>query len=214
MDHHRERRARRRALTPLSDSADQIARQGRGRQAGQRRDRPAGGGGVRGVGLDQDLGVIAARHAPREVGRNGQGELDLAARHGLVQLAGRGRGADDLEIAGVDQGRQGRTRHRSLVLDQNRGRQVAGIVVDRIAEQQQLHDRHHQDHGVGQPVAGELDELLDQHGQDARAGKTSGGPAAIRRPAHWKLSDDWLISRMNTSSSVGATSVQLRGGRR
>ena len=48
----------------------------------------------------------------------------------------------------------------AVVLDQHRGRQVLGVGVDRVAEQQELDDRDAEDHRVGEPVADELDELL------------------------------------------------------
>ncbi len=55
----------------------------------------------------------------------------------------------------------------AVLLHQNRRRQVARRGVDGVAEQQELHQRHHHDHGERHTVALELDEFLDQHREGA-----------------------------------------------
>ena len=45
-------------------------------------------------------------------------------------------------------------------------RQSLGIGIDRIAEQDELHERHAQHHAEGDAVAPHLDELLDQQGNE------------------------------------------------
>ncbi len=86
---------------------------------------------------------------------------------------------------------------------------MARVAVDGVAEQQQLDDRHDQDHRVGQPVARELDELLGQHRQDA-VQRTSPYPRSAALIGSCPATS--AISWMNTSSRVGATSLQRNGG--
>ena len=86
---------------------------------------------------------------------------------------------------------------------------MARLSIDRIAEQQKLHDRHHQDHGIGYAVPRELFELFGEHGKNTEETLSS---EAMAYRGHWKLSFEPSISRMNTSSSVGSTSLQISGG--
>src|SRR6476659_6542246 len=83
---------------------------------------------------------------------------------------------------------------------QEGGRQVARLGVDRIAEQGELHDRDGQHHRVGDAVARELFELLDQHRRHA----VQREPPGLHDTLSWLLPISW----MHTSSSVGAASVQ------
>ncbi len=69
----------------------------------------------------------------------------------------------DLEVARVLERAQDRAAEIALLLQQHRGRQIARIGVDGVAEQQELHQRDHDDHRERDAVALELDELLDQH---------------------------------------------------
>src|SRR5437870_11450792 len=103
-----------------------------------------------------------------------------------------------------------------LLLQQHRGGQMPRIGVDGVAEQQQLNERDHDDHGERNAVALELDELLDQH----RPSPTPevGGRASARRAhgterGHWKLSLALPMRSMKTSSSEGSERVQVRFGR-
>ncbi len=81
--------------------------------------------------------------------------------------------------------------------------------VDGVAEQQQLHHGD-EDHGAeGQAVAPQLHELLDDHGDGSRQGRRAGKCPQIH---HWKLSRDWPIRLMNTSSSDGCDSLQTQLG--
>jgi len=191
------------------DGAVQIVAQGFLRQSGQRGERAAGRGGIGGVGLDQDLGAVAAHHPAGEIARNGDRELDLAGPHQRIELGRRARLVGDVEIGAVGDSGDDRAGEDAVLLHQKRGRQVAGIGVDRIAEQKHLDHRHRQDQGIGDPVAGQLDEFLDQDGQHPVDGEGLGLPSA-----HWKLSSTPLIRWMNTSSSVGLVGVHLNGARR
>jgi hypothetical protein len=144
--------------------------------------------------------LIGAGHAAGEVGGDGHGELHAALADHLVQLGGRAGLGGEVEIVGVLQRADDRAREDRVLLHQHRGRQVARLGVDRIAEQQELDDRQQQHQRIGDAVAGELLELLDHHRGDAACGRAG----AI----HAKLSSAWPISWMKTSSSVGSTSSQ------
>ncbi|MCR5877156.1 hypothetical protein LRS04_01285 [Phenylobacterium sp. J367] len=117
--------------------------QGLGGQGGERRRRAAGRREVGGVGLHQDLRLVAARHAPGEVAGDGHGEQHVApADHG-VELGGRaGLGHEVEEIAAL-QGADHRAGEDAVLLHQHGGGQVTRLGVDGEAEQQEL------DHGQG-----------------------------------------------------------------
>jgi hypothetical protein len=168
---------------------------GEGRQGGHG---AAGRRGVAGVGLDQDLGVVAARHAAAEVARERDGELHVAAPDHGVELGRAARLGGEVEVERVLQRRGDRAGVTAVLLHQHRSRQVARLGVDGVAEQDQLHHRDAQHHRPGDPVAGDLLELLDQHREHA----------APRGSLHRTLSSVLPISWMKTSSSVGPTSVQ------
>ena len=67
--------------------------------------------------------------------------------------------------------REERARHRPVFAHLDDGRQVARIGVDRVAEQHELHDRHHDHDGEGRPVAPHLHQFFQEHGEHARPGK-------------------------------------------
>jgi len=50
---------------------------------------------------------------------------------------------------------------------QQAGREVLGIGVDRVAKQEQLHDRQGDDHAQRHRVAPQLDPFLAQHRRNA-----------------------------------------------
>ena len=193
MDHHFERGGDPGAGR---QRAGQVVGQRLARQPGQGRHGAPGRGGVGGVGLDQDLRMIAARQPGAEVAGNGHRELHLAGADHPVQFGRAASLGDKVEIAGVAHRRQDRAGVAAILLDQHGGRQMTGVGVDRIAEQDQLDDRDRQHHRIGQPVARKLFELLDQHRHDP----VEGG-------VHVTLSWLWPISWMNTSSRVGAVSA-------
>src|SRR5262249_1815362 len=122
----------------------------------------------------------------------------------------------DVKIRGVLKGLEDRTADIALLLQQHGGRQVPGIGVDRVPEQQKLNERNHDDHCEGNAVALELDELFDQH-------RPSPAPEAAREAcarsgcldqcAHCKLSLARPMRSMKTSSSEGSDRVQLRPAR-
>src|SRR5689334_6393671 len=78
--------------------------------------------------------------------------------------------------------------------------------IDGVAEQEQLHDGD-EDHGrKRQPIAPQLHEFLDEHGQRARQGT---GTPPSGKVDHWKLSCERAIRSMNTSSSDGGDGTQV-----
>jgi hypothetical protein len=127
-------------------------------------------GRVGGVGVDGQRRGLAAQHAAREVGREDQRELDLAAGDQVLGVAVGERG-HDLEVAGVLGGANDAAHERAVVGGDHRSRQLARVAIDGVAEQHQLHDRHAEHHREGQAVAPQLHELLAQHGHDAAPGK-------------------------------------------
>jgi len=82
----------------------------------------------------------------------------------------------DVEICGVLNCLEHRAAEIALLLQQHRGRQMPGVGVDGIAEQQELNERDHHDHRERHAVTLELDELLDQH----RPGSTPEAPEPER----------------------------------
>jgi hypothetical protein len=93
----------------------------------------------------------------------GISEQHLSGEQQAVELGLVTRQRGDLEIFGVLQRRQDGAGKIAVLLQQHGGRQVARIGVDGIAEQDELHQRDHDDHDEGDAVALELDELLHQH---------------------------------------------------
>jgi hypothetical protein len=66
-------------------------------------------------------------------------------------------------------------RQVAAFLHQDGGRQIARGGVDCIPKQHQLHERDHDNHGEGNAITPELDELLHQH-----------GPGLAPEPLTWK----------------------------
>ena len=79
----------------LGRGACEVVAQRFPRQRGERGERASGRGRIGGVGLDQDLRLVAAHHAPGEIAGNGDRELDLAGRDQLVELGRAARLARD-----------------------------------------------------------------------------------------------------------------------
>src|ERR1043166_2533097 len=111
----------------------------------------------------------------------------------------------DVKILGVLERMQDRAPDVALLLEKNRGRQVARIGVDRIAEQDELHQRDHDDHRKGHAVALELNELLEQHRPGSPPESSVCGAFA-----HLKLSCALARRSMNTSSSEALDRFQVR----
>ena len=107
-------------------------------------------------------------------------------------------------VAGVLQRRDEAAGEVALVEGEDDRRQMLGVGVDRVAEQGQLHQRDAHHHREGEPVPAHLDELLGDHGEQARERE----PAVV----HAKLSREPPIRWMNTSSSEGGISSQVRPG--
>ena len=89
---------------------------------------------------------------------------------------------------------------------EHRRGQALGVGVDGEAEQHELHDGHDEHHGEGQPVAAELQRLLDDHGPEPGE--------EIAHAASSALSCAWPIRWMNTSSSVGRRLLPVKAAER
>ena len=131
----------------------------------ERAERGAGRDRIGGVGRDQHRRLVAA---PQRRARNWRG-ISIAnstspEAQQLVELGFVARQPRDLEVRGVLERREDRAADVARLLQQHRGRQIARRGVDGVAEQHELHQRDHDDHGERDAVAPELDELLDQHG--------------------------------------------------
>ncbi len=187
-----------------------VARQRRGDDALERAERRAGGDGIAGVRHHQQRGLVAAPHPALEARRDLDAEQDGARPQPMVHLRFRAGDLGDGEVGRVVERRQHRAAEVALLVHQHGGRHVARRGVDGVAEQQELHHGDEQHHGEGQPVAAQLHELLDEHGPRARRG---GRPQQGLDADHWKLSCDWLIRLMNTSSSEGCADRPVQLGR-
>src|SRR3569832_967018 len=123
----------------------------------------------------------------------------------------------ETKISGVLQRFQDRAAEVAVLLQQHGGRQVMRRGIDRVAKQQKLHYREHDDHRERDAVAPELNELLDRHRiaapPEAEACFRNFGAAWGVGCAHWKLSFDRLIRSMNTSSSDGSLASQCKSFR-
>src|SRR6516162_10583541 len=82
---------------------------------------------------------------------------------------------------------------------QKPGRQMLGVGIDRISEQEELHDREGDDQAQGHWIASNLDPFLVQHGKESPKGKpvhcSSAGERCYlptRSPLPWAL---WLSRR-------------------
>jgi len=192
----------RRRRDPTRERSGKIAIERRGREQAQGGDGIARGGRIGRVGVEQDLRTGAAHDIAGKIRRNFDHELDGPAPDQRLRFLARFGPFRDPEIVGVFERREKRSREDRVVLREDGGRQVLRIGVDRIAEEQELHDRHAQHHREGELVAPHLDELLaDQRGEAMEVEAVSD---------HAKLSGACFIIRMNTSSSVGSSCRQER----
>ena len=106
-----------------------------------------------------------------------------------------------------------RARELAVVGDDQRGRHVLGIGVDRVAEQRELDDRDADDHPERHAVAAELQELLGDHRPPALRTRRRRS-FAWRLGASPKLSVAPCIRWMNTSSSPVPTGCDARSAPR
>src|SRR6185436_16067636 len=104
--------------------------------------------------------------------------------------------AFDAEVAAVTQCPKHRALMDAVVGREHRSWQVLRVGVDGEAEQNQLQHRNTDDHAEGEPVALELDELLQHDADPARQRRAAG----VRGRAHWKLSSVPFMSSTNTVS--------------
>ena len=132
-------------------------------QNAQRGERRTCRHGVGGVGGDQQRRVVAAPDRALEAARDLHAEQDLARGQELVELGNRMHFPDETEIGRVFQRLQDRTSEITVLLQQHRGRQLAGRGVDGVTEQQKLHHRNHNDHRERYAIALKLNELLHHH---------------------------------------------------
>jgi hypothetical protein len=131
----------------------------------------AGGGGIRGVGLDQNGGAAATQNIAVEVLRNVDDELNIAAGEKFAALGLRVYLAVEIEVTGVLDGVQQAALHRTVIGDEKGGGQVLGVGVDGKTKKYELQNGNADHHGEGEAVAAHLDEFLDHHGPEAPPGK-------------------------------------------
>ena len=129
-------------MRPCCQRSHQIVPQRRSRQHVEGRQRIGAGGRVGGIGFEQKIG----RRPLYDVAREIDGDLDDKEHFALLKQLARsfrviGLG-HDMEIAGILQGRDHRTRERPGIVDGDGCGQVLGVEVDGKAEQEQLHQRH------------------------------------------------------------------------
>ena len=173
----------------------------------QRAKRGAGRHRICRVGRDEQRGPLPSPQRAFETCGNLDRKENLPGSQHAVELLGRSQPVRDPEVSRALDGGQDGTADVAGLLQQHRGRQIARRRIDRIAEQDELHDRNHHDHCKRNPVAAQLDELLHQHRPHA-APET--GRADLVEQTHWKLSFERFISSMNTSSSEGSERVQTK----
>ena len=167
-----------------------------------------------------------------EIGRDGDDEGDVAAGHQDSASAALCGDMVEAVIAGDLQRRDHGARVVVAAGRHERGRQALRIVVDGVAEQHQLHQRHAQHHGEGDAVAPHLDEFLDQQraepgeGEDAVHAILSFEPRheldehvleaglARRRPSTPSCSFSTSASAASSACRVGADDMQRGAERR
>ena len=120
----------------------------------------ADGGRVGGVGFEKQIRFFAAQQLAREVYGNFHGELHLALREQLLDFRLAFCLAGDVEVAAVAQAPDNRAREDAVVGGINRRRQMLGVGIDGVAEQDELRQRDADHHAERQPVAPHLDEFL------------------------------------------------------
>src|SRR6185369_13226047 len=138
--------------------------------------------------------ALAAQQPAGEVGREVHHELHVAAGERFTRRLLALQLGDEIEIAARLHRREVAARELALFGDDHRGRKMLRVGVDGVAEENELDDRHADDHAERDAVAPQLQELL-QHDPP---------PAREREPPHClapKLSSERLMRWMNTSSS-------------
>jgi hypothetical protein len=68
-----------------------------------------------------------------------------------------------VEVAGPGEPRHELAAGPAVVQIEDRGRDMRDVRGDGIAEDQCLHQRHHENHGPHPRIAEDLDKFLDQH---------------------------------------------------
>ncbi len=163
------------------------------RHRAQRRDGAARHRRIGGVGLDQDLRIVAALDAAGEVGRDRHHERDGAVRHQRFCFRRRLHDMVEAVVAGHLQRRDHGARVVVVAGRDQCGGKALRIVVDGVAEQHELHQRHAEHHGEGDAVAPHLDEFLHQERAEPGEGEDR---------VHAMLSFDAAMNWMKTSSRL------------
>ena len=156
----------------------QLAGEGRGVA-----ERDVGGGGVAAVHDQLDASGAPRGEGGAEALTHDEPELGLRGDEPAVHLAGALRGAHDLEVARLDEAAHQVAARRAAVLVDEDGRDVGDVGVHGEAEDEDLHDRGHEDDRDHPSVSADLEELLDDDApQDVHVRPPAGRGAARRAP--------------------------------
>ena len=104
-------------------------------QCAERGHGRAGGHGIGRVDGDEQRRTVAAAYRALEVGRNLDREQHRAGGEQTIELGFVMNDVGDVEIRGVLNRLEDGTAKIALLLQQHRGRQVAGVGVDGVTEQ-------------------------------------------------------------------------------
>jgi hypothetical protein len=132
-----------------------------GAERGERRRRIADRAGIGGVGVDKNGGRFAAIDGAIETRWNVDDEQQIAAGETGFRLGLAGE-RHDIVIAGIFQRSDDGALIFGMIGRQQPGRQVFRIRIDRIAEQEQLHDGDRDDDAQRHRIAPHLDPFFAQ----------------------------------------------------
>lgn len=172
----RDERERRRGRAQSRERPGEVAVDDGGGELAHRRLRETDGGRVGGVGFEEQLRLFTAQQLARKIHRHGHGKLHFPLGQPVLDFRRAVRFAREVEVAAVAQRPDDGARKRAVVRRINRRRQMLGIRVDGVAEQDELHHRDADHHAERQPVAPHLDELL----HDDR-------PKTLEVETHWEF---------------------------
>ena len=152
-------------------------------QAGQRTQGIPGRGRVGSVRFDQARRPVATEQVAREVLRNIDYELNLAAGEGVAGFGLALYFADKIEVTAVFDGFQESPGLGSVIGHQDGSGQMLGVRVDGEAEENELEEGDADHHREREPVTAHLDGLLDHHGPQSPQGeimrKSQGAPPSV-----------------------------------
>jgi hypothetical protein len=143
-----------------------------------RRHRKAHGGGIGGVGFEQQV-RLSPRNSLREKSTGMvTANCTLPSASSFMDFRRAVRLARDVEIAAVLAApRYGGAGKRAVVRRINRRGQMLGIRVDGVAEENELDHRDAHHHAERQPVAPHLDEFLHDDGPKRASQKLKARPS-------------------------------------